>query len=510
VSSNVSERQAREVAEAAREAEWKLPSFGKELFLGNFRPDLIHPQPRLDPAAVEKGERFLEQLRDFLESDVDPLEIERDAKIPEPVIDGLKRIGALGMKVPEEYGGLGLSQVYDSYGVTVEHRNAFMGLRGIENSVTRLDHVFVPEENRIGREGDGLKIALTTLNTGRLALPAICVGMAKWATKIAREWSIERVQWGRPIGKHDAVAQKLAFIAGSAFGLEAMLDVASRLADNKSGDIRIEAAIAKLYGSEMGWKVLDELIQVRGGRGYETAASLKARGEKPVPAEQALRDMRINRVFEGSTEIMHLLIAREAVDQHLKVAGELLEPGGEIKDRLASAGRAGLFYSKWLPQLAVGKGQVPSSFDEFGSLAPYMRFAERSSRRLARSTFYGMTRWQAKLEYRQAFLGRLVDIGAELFAIAATAAYADTLGRERPERRTEAQELAELFCIQAKRRVETLFGQLWDNDDDANRTGAARVLDGRYRWLEEGVVDPSGDGPMIPAEVKQPASAPAP
>ena len=631
MSSNVSERQAREVAEAAREAEWKLPSFGKELFLGNFRPDLIHPQPRLDPAAVEKGERFLEQLRNFLESDVDPLEIERDAKIPEPVIDGLKRIGALGMKVPEEYGGLGLSQVYynrvlalagvwhaslstllsahqsigvaeplqlfgteeqkrkwlplvardqisafllteadvgsdparlattatpvdggyeltgqklwatngaiadivvvmaqvpkadghrggisafvmpyDSDGVTVEHRNAFMGLRGIENSVTRLDHVFVPEENRIGREGDGLKIALTTLNTGRLALPAICVGMAKWATKIAREWSIERVQWGRPIGKHDAVAQKLAFIAGSAFGLEAMLDVASRLADNKSGDIRIEAAIAKLYGSEMGWKVLDELIQVRGGRGYETAASLKARGEKPVPAEQALRDMRINRIFEGSTEIMHLLIAREAVDQHLKVAGELLEPGGEIKDRLASAGRAGLFYSKWLPQLAVGKGQVPSSFDEFGSLAPYMRFAERSSRRLARSTFYGMTRWQAKLEYRQAFLGRLVDIGAELFAMAATAAYADTLGRERPERRTEAQELAELFCIQAKRRVETLFGQLWDNDDDANRTAAARVLDGRYRWLEEGIVDPSGDGPMIPAEVKQPASAPAP
>jgi alkylation response protein AidB-like acyl-CoA dehydrogenase len=630
VSSTVSERQAREVAEAARESEWKLPSFAKELFLGNFRLDLIHPQPLLDPAAVEKGERFLTVLREFLEAEVDPLEIEREARIPDIVIDGLKRIGALGMKVPGEYGGLGLSQVYynralalagvwhaslstllsahqsigvaeplqlfgteeqkrrwlplvakdhisaflltepdvgsdparlactatpveggyelngyklwatngaiadivvvmaqvpkgeghrggisafvlayDSDGVSVEHRNAFMGLRGIENSVTRLDHVFVPEENRIGREGDGLKIALTTLNTGRLALPAICVGMAKWSTKIAREWSCERVQWGRPIGKHDAVAQKLAFIAASAFGLEAMLDVASRLADNKSGDIRIEAAIAKLYGSEMGWKVLDELIQIRGGRGYETAASLKARGEKPVPAEQALRDMRINRIFEGSTEIMHLLIAREAVDQHLKVAGDLLEPGGELKDRLASAGKAGLFYSKWLPQLAVGKGQVPNSYDEFGPLAPYMRFVERSSRKLARSTFYGMTRWQAKLEYRQAFLGRLVDIGAELFAMAATAAYADTIGREQPDRRDGAQELAELFCTQAKRRVENLFAELWSNDDDANRAAAARLLDGRYRWLEEGIVDPSGEGPMIPEEVKQPVSAPA-
>jgi hypothetical protein len=120
-----------------------------------------------------------------------------------------------------------------------------------------------------------------------------------------------------------------------------------------------------------------------------------------------------------------------------------------------------------------------------------------------------MTRWQAKLEYRQAFLGRLVDIGAELFAMAAAAAYADTLGRERPERRTEAQELAELFCTQAKLRVETLFAELWDNDDDANRVAAARVLEGRYLWLEEGIADPSGEGPMIPAEAKEQASAPA-
>src|SRR5579862_9045922 len=487
MATTISERESRQVAEEAREKEWRLPSFGKELFLGHLRLDLIHPQPQLDPEAVEKGERFLSELRAFLEREVDALEIEREAKIPDSVIDGLKQLGALGMKIPSEYGGLGLSQVYynqalalagsvhsslstllsahqsigvseplrlfgseeqkrkwlplvarthisaflltepdvgsdparlaatatptedgtgytltgqklwatngaiadvvvvmakvqkseghrggisafilpyDSEGVTVEHRNQFMGLRGIENSVTRLDNVFVPAENLIGREGEGLKIALTTLNTGRLALPAICVGQAKWATKVAREWSNERVQWGRPIGKHDAVAQKIAFIAGSAFGLEAMLDVASRLADAKSGDIRIEAALAKLYGSEMGWTVLDELIQVRGGRGYETAASLKARGEKPVPAEQALRDMRINRIFEGSTEIMHLLIAREAVDQHLQVAGDLLESGGEAKAKLAAAGRAGAFYGKWLPQLAVGKGQMPRSYEE--------------------------------------------------------------------------------------------------------------------------------------------------
>ncbi len=634
MATNVSEKEARDVAEAAREEEWKLPSFGKQLFLGDFRLDLIHPQPRLDPAAVEKGERFLGELQALLVEEVDPLEIERESKIPDRVLDGLKRIGALGMKVPPEYGGLGLSQVYYSKalamtgvwhsalctllsahqsigvaeplrmfgseqqrrkwlplvakdhvsaflltepgvgsdparmastatpvvvstpvdddliatpveggyrvngrklwatngtiadivvvmakvpkseghrggisafvlpytteGITVAHRNKFMGLHGIENSVTLLKDVFVPEENRIAREGDGLRIALSTLNTGRLALMAIAAGASKWATKVAREWANERVQWGRPIGKHDAVSQKLAFIAGSAFGLEAMLDVSARLADNKANDIRIESALCKVYGSELAWRVVDELMQVRGGRGYETAESLKARGEKPVPVEQCMRDMRVNRIFEGSSEIMHLLIAREAVDTHLQAAGGLLMGDGDVKAKADAAMKAGVFYGKWLPQLAVGKGQNPRSYDEFGPLAGYLRYVERASRKLARSTFYGMARWQAKLEQRQSFLGRIVDIGAELYAISATVVYADTIGTEKPERKAEATELAELFCTMAKRRADTLFHELWANDDDARHAAAEKVLAGRYAWLEEGILDPSGEGLMIP------------
>ncbi len=624
MASQVSEKEARQVAEEAREAEWKLPSFGKELFLGNLKLDLIHPQPRLDPGAVEQGEAFVERLRTFLEEQVDPLQIERDAKIPEAVIDGLRELGALGMKVPEEYGGLGLSQVYynkalavagswhaaistllsahqsigvaepllgfgteeqkrewlpkvastaisaflltepdvgsdparlgstatptedgsgyllngrklwatngaiaeivvvmatvpkseghrggitafvlpyDTEGVTVEHRNQFMGLRGIENSVTLLKDVFVPKENVIGKEGQGLKIALTTLNTGRLALPAICLGATKWATKVAREWGNERVQWGQPVGKHDAVAQKIAFIAGTSFGIEAMLDVSSRLADNKKSDIRIEAALAKLYASEMGWKVVDELMQVRGGRGYETAESLKARGEKPVPVEQVMRDMRINRTFEGSTEIMHLLIAREALDRHLEVAGDILDPEVGLKRKAQAVVEAGKFYSRWLPNLVVGEGQRPGSYEEFGALAGHVRFAERSARKLARSVFYGMSRWQAGMEKKQAFLGRVVDIGAELFAISSAVVYAGTLAAEHPERAEQATELAELFCTQARRRVGELFTALWQNDDDTNHAAALKVLEGRYTWMEEDVPDPSGEGPLI-AETK--------
>jgi len=621
MASDVSESEAREVAEAARESEWTQPSFGKELFLGSFRLDLIHPQPRLEAEAVERGERFLEKLRSFLEREVDPLAIERDAKIPEKVIDGLKELGALGMKVTEEYGGLGLSQVYynraltlagtshsalstllsahqsigvaeplrlagseeqkrewlpkvakdhisaflltepdvgsdparlaatatptedgsgyklngrklwatngaiadvvvvmaqvpkgeghrggitcfilpyRTEGVTVEHRNAFMGLRGIENSQTLLEDVFVPNDYVIGREGDGLKIALSTLNTGRLALPAICVGVGKWATKVAREYARERVQWGQAVGKHDAVAQKIAFIAGSAFGLEAMLDVASRLADDHKNDVRIEAAIAKLYASEIGWQITDEVMQIRGGRGYETAESLKARGEQPVPVEQVMRDMRINRIFEGSSEIMHLLIAREALDQHLQVAGELIEGDGDLKAKLQSAKEAGAFYSKWLPGLAAGEGLNPKAFaDDFGPLAKHLRFVERSSRKLARSKFYAMGRWQAGLEKKQAVLGRIVDIGAELFVMSSACVYAGTIATEHPERAEQARELADLFCQQAHRRVDALFAALWANNDDNNYAAAQKVLNGRYEWLEEGIIDPSGSGPLV-------------
>src|ERR1700712_2608136 len=109
VRTHVSEQDSRKVAEAAREAEWKKPSFGKELFLGHLRLDLISPHPRPAEDDRRRGEAFLTQLERFLETRVDPLQIERDSKIPDEVIDGLKELGALGMKIPEEYGGLGPS-----------------------------------------------------------------------------------------------------------------------------------------------------------------------------------------------------------------------------------------------------------------------------------------------------------------------------------------------------------------------------------------------------------------
>jgi alkylation response protein AidB-like acyl-CoA dehydrogenase len=599
----VSEKEARRVAEAARESTWDRPSFGKELFLGRFRLDLINPWPRSDPADVARAEEFLGQLRAFVTAEVDGGAIERDASIPDSVFHGLADLGAFGMKIDRRYGGLGLSNLHycralmlagsvspaigallsahqsigvpqplkmfgtaeqkqrflprlaagevsaflltepdvgsdparlattaeptedgtgyrlngvklwatngtvatllvvmarvpategrrggitafvvdgDSAGITVERRNEFVGLRGLENSLTRFHDVFVPAGNVIGGEGKGLKIALTTLNTGRLSLPAMCVGAGKWALNVAREWAADRVQWGRPVGEHEAVAQKLSFIAATTYGMETMLDLCCLLADDDRNDIRIEAALVKLYASEMAWKIADELVQIRGGRGYETADSLAARGERPANVER-------------STEIMHLLIAREAVDAHLSVAGDIIDPEAGLGRKARAGARAGAFYARWLPTLTVGKGQSPSAYAEFGPLAGHLRQVERSSRKLARSTFYAMSRWQGKMERKQAFLGRIVDIGAELFAMSAVCVRAFAERDARPEN----VELADLFCRQARVRVDALFAALWDNTDSVDTAAAKRILAGRYASLEEGVVTPSSELPWV-------------
>jgi alkylation response protein AidB-like acyl-CoA dehydrogenase len=607
----VTEKDAREVAEAAREKEWVKPSFVRELFLGNLRMDLIHPLPDPEPGARERGEKFMREIEDFLKKEVDGLQIEKDGKIPEHVMEGLRRHKAFALKIPEEYGGLGLSQtmygravaLIGSYssaigvllsahqsigvpqplkmfgtleqkekylprfvegqisafaltepdvgsdparveataeptedgeayilngeklwctnapvadvmvvmattppkagktrrpisafivengweGVETTHRLEFMGLRGIENGLVKFTNVRIPKENLLLGEGKGLKLALVTLNTGRLTIPSTCAAAGKWCTKVAREFAAERVQWGAPVGKHDAVAQMLSEIASHSFAMEAVAEVASALADTENYDIRLEAAMAKMFNSEVAWRVADLTLQVRGGKGYETAESLRSRGEAPIPLEQVMRDLRINMIFEGSSEIMRLFIAREALDPHLQKAGRFVELDASLGERARDGVGLATHMAGWYAGNVAGWSRWPRHGD-YAELAGHIRFGERRARKLARTLAYAMSRYGASLEKKQAVLFRMVEIGAELFAMSASIAYAAKM-RGQNGADNGPVKMADIFCGYARRRIDARFDRIFDNDDTANYRFAQEVLAGKHSWLETGIAE---------------------
>jgi alkylation response protein AidB-like acyl-CoA dehydrogenase len=606
-----SEEEARDVAEQARESEWQHPSFVQELFLGRFRFDLIHPHPAItDPAEEPRARAFLDRLREYLER-FPSEEVDRTGDIPESYVQELREMGAFGIKIPREYGGLGLSQMTyvramemvtardgslvallsasqsigvgqplslfgtdeqkqqffprlakgaisafaltevdagsdpanmattatptedgtafvldgeklwctngtradlfvvmartpdapgrdgkprkqitafiveaSSPGVEVVHRCRFMGLRAIENGVIRFRGVRVPRENILWGEGKGLKLALITLNTGRLTIPAGCAGGGKAMLQIVRDWANERVQWGQPIGRHEAIAQKIARMAADTFAMEAVAELSTALYERGNYDIRLEAAIAKMYNTEIGWRIVDDALQIRGGRGYETSASLRARGEKPYPVERAMRDFRINLIFEGSSEIMRLFIAREAVDRHFSLAFPIVDPKSSMSTRLRALRRSTPFYATWYPARWIPT-QYLHRYGEFGKLAGHLRFADRATNRLGRTLFHAMVRYGPKLERRQMVLFRAVDIGAELYAIAATCARAQMMAKAG---RREAIELADVFCREARERIAASFRALYGRHDGALYALSKRVLDGDHAWLEAGIV----------------------
>lgn len=610
------QRAALEMTEAARETGGGESGFAGGLFMGDWNTATLHPFPLQSSEDRERGGAFLARLEAFLQSEVDPDEIDRTGEIPDAVIEGLARLGAFGIKIAPEHGGLGLSQTnycraavllasycgnlaalvsahqsigvpqplilfgteeqkkrflprvaggeisafaltengvgsdparmqtraeptpdgsafilngeklwctngikagaivvmaktppkvvngrereqvtaflldMDTPGVEIVQRCHFMGLHALYNAVVRFHNVRIPRENILLAEGKGLRVALTTLNTGRLTLPAACTGMSKRCLAISRRWAAERVQWGAPIGQHAAIADKIARMAAVTFAMESMTLYTARLVDrDKHADVRLEAAMCKLWASERSWECVDATMQIRGGRGYETAQSLAARGEEPVPVERFFRDSRINTIFEGSSEIMRLFIAREALDPHLKIGGPMMNTQLPPSQRVQAFLKASTFYARWYGALHAPVGKESGWNDR---LVPSMRWAHRATRRLARSLFHAMAMHGPALERQQVLLGRFVDIGTELFAMATTASRAQALAELRRGKGEEGElspvALAEYFCRLARERIEGLFEQIKHNSDRHGYRIAQNVLKGEGAWLEAGIV----------------------
>lgn len=614
--SKMSKEQAEvlEIAEAAREKTYTRPSFMRQLFLGDFEKDMVFPFPEYSAEDTKEADELIEKLSSYLETHLDPEEVDATRTIPDEVIAELFRMGVFAMKVPKKYGGLGFSQfnynrvmmLLGSYcgstsvlvsahqsigvpeplkifgteeqkqkylprfrvdaisafaltepevgsdpakmsttakltddgkhyilngdklwctngpiadvmvvmaltepkmvngkerkqitafivekeweGIETVHRCDFMGLRGINNGLIRFKDVKVPVENILWGKGRGLALALKTLNTGRLTIPAACTGMAKGCLNICRRWGNERVQWGEPVGKHESGRQKIAYIASMTFALEAITMITSHWADLKQSDIRIEAAIAKMYASEAGWKIVDMTLQFRGGRGYERGHSLKARGEKAFPVERMMRDSRINTIIEGTTEIMELFLAREALDPHLEMAKGLLMPKSSTATKMSTAFKLLGFYAGWYPKQIFGS-LFTGNHEDAGTLGRHLKFVEKYAHIMARKIFQAMAKYQQKLTDQQVLLGHLVHIGSELFAMAATISYALQKQKQTPND-TTAFDLAEHFCRLARRRIKDHLKGISLNDTKNSNELAERVLNSDMRWLEEGIITP--------------------
>lgn len=368
-------------------------------------------------------------------------------------------------------------------GVKVDHRCRFMGLRAIQNGCLSFHNVKVPKENIIWGRGLGLKLALITLNTGRLSIPGAVSQGGRKILEMAREWTTARFQWGQNIYKHQAMAEKITNTATGAFAMEAVSDLATALYDQKQ-DVRLEAAVAKLYNTELGWKILDDFVQMRGGRGYETADSLRARGEADLPAERMLRDFRINRIFEGTTEIMHLFIAREALDKHFEVGKAMIDRKATTADKLKALPSILWFYAKWYPTLWMTWSGWPR-FMSYGPMASHMRFVHKYTKKVARNIFHGMVLYGPGLQHRQLFLFRLVDITTELYAMVATISLAR---KYQKDGNSQAMEMADIFCKRAKKRVKALFKDVWNKDDKDVSRLARDICERKHLWLEEGII----------------------
>jgi alkylation response protein AidB-like acyl-CoA dehydrogenase len=374
----------------------------------------------------------------------------------------------------------------DSPGLEITYRCRFMGLRALYNGIVKFTDVRVPRDNMIAKEGQGLKVALTTLNTGRLTIPAACVGLSKRLLEISRKWASERIQWGGPIGKHSAIAGKIAEMAGNTFAMEAMTFHTSGLVDRKTGDLRIETAMCKMWSTETTWKISDDAMQVRGGRGYETAQSLAGRGEEAIPVERFLRDCRINTIFEGSSEIMRLFIAREALDPHLKVGGAIFNTTLPMSERLKAVFTSGKFYAGWYPRqwFSSGAGKIDNLHRD---LQKHVDYSARTSKKLARGLFHAMARFGPKLDQEQLLLSRFVGVATELFAISTTCSFAQ-YKIDHGESADEVLSVANYFCKSARARIDSYFAGARRNVDKRGYQLTQELLAGKHSTLREGIV----------------------
>lgn len=357
----------------------------------------------------------------------------------------------------------------------------YMGVRGIYNGAVRFDDVFVPVADRLGGEGEGLRRSLESLTVGRLTLPAACLGSLKQCLWLARSRAHQRIQYDRPIGEHTDIAAKIVRMASRVLALEALVTITGVWMDRKV-DVRLESAAAKVLATEWLLDSVLDLFRIYGGRGFETAESLRLHGDLPVPIERMVRDALINVIWEGTNGILTLWIGREGLSEYVSHGNAFLEL--QIREMMQAIPFFAGIASRSLNPLPRWRGAVSAEPE-----STWERFVTKQSRKLARKSLWIAARHRRSLIRKQLLTTGLVKAGVHLFAVEALLWYAS---QPAVRDRQPADQLVRHFCSQVKEAFHptpllSLSRPLWEDDSQVFHL-AQDILAGKGEWLEDGIL----------------------
>ncbi len=350
-----------------------------------------------------------------------------------------------------------------------------MGIRASSTTTVSLENVRVPIQNLLGEEGKGFKIAMSILNSGRTGLGGGCVGGMKRMIELAAKQANQRVQFGKPIREFGLIKQKLGQMVVDCYATEAVVTMVAGLIDNGFQDYQVEAAISKVFASEAMWRTSDEALQIAAGNGYMSE----------FPYERVMRDSRINRIFEGTNEILRLFIALTAmndVGQDLRELSKGLK--GVFDDPIKGFGVIS-DYALRRAAMATGYNREGTTFTKLHvSLEPFAKVFEASTRDLAGAADRLLRKHGKNIIEKQFATRRLADIMIDLFVLACVLSRVDAALRDKGvEASAKEIEIARACAGQSRRRIRNTMSEIDDNEDESIKTLADHAFaEEKFSW----------------------------
>jgi alkylation response protein AidB-like acyl-CoA dehydrogenase len=363
----------------------------------------------------------------------------------------------------------------DMPGVTSGPHEDKMGIRASSTTTVSFDNVRVPLANLLGEEGKGFKVAMNILNSGRTGLGGGSVGGMKKLIALATAQANQRIQFDKPIREFGLVKQKVGQMVIDCYATEAAVTLVAGLMDSGYADYAVEAAISKVFASEALWRTADEALQIAAGNGYMTE----------FPYERGIRDSRINRIFEGTNDILRLFIALTAmndVGHSLRELGKSLE--GAFTDPIKGFGVLSE-YAMRRAAIATGINREGTTFTKLhASLKPAQTIFEDGTRDLAGAVDRILRKHGRAIIEKQFATRRLADIMIDLFVLACVLSRVDAAVRSKGQDAAQREvDIAQAFAGQVRRRVKNTVTEIDDNQDETVKSLADHAFaNEKFGW----------------------------